>query len=64
MGFEGNILAIANFRKRIKKQVPCERYVHSMKFTNEFITSVHDGKGDSLRERYREMVIPVLDSSS
>jgi chromosomal replication initiation ATPase DnaA len=31
-----------------------------MKFTNEFITSVHDGKGDSFRKRYREMVILFL----
>nr|WP_011265234.1 DnaA/Hda family protein [Streptomyces sp. F11]AAX51339.1 unknown [Streptomyces sp. F11] len=60
MWFAGDILAIADFSKRVKTEVPCKRYVHSMKYTDESITSVHDGKGDRFGKRYREMVILFL----
>ncbi|MFE1028262.1 hypothetical protein ACFW5I_27460 [Streptomyces sp. NPDC058818] len=46
MGFEGNILAFADFGK-LGKEVLGERYVHSEEFTND-IGSVHDYKGDKL----------------
>ncbi|MCI3274725.1 chromosomal replication initiator protein DnaA [Streptomyces sp. 7R015] len=37
------------------------RYVSSEEFTNEFINSIRDGKGDSFRKRYREMDILLVD---
>lgn len=36
------------------------RYVSSEEFTNEFINSIRDGKGDSFRKRYREMDILLV----
>ncbi|CAL9498593.1 DnaA ATPase domain-containing protein [Streptomyces sp. enrichment culture] len=33
----------------------------SEEFTNEFINAIRDGKGDSFRKRYREMVILLVD---
>jgi chromosomal replication initiator protein len=35
--------------------------VSSEEFTNEFINSIRDGKGDSFRKRYREMDILLVD---
>ena len=35
------------------------RYVSSEEFTNEFINSIRDGKGDAFRKRYREMDKPA-----
>ncbi|MBW5480725.1 chromosomal replication initiator protein DnaA [Streptomyces bambusae] len=37
------------------------RYVSSEEFTNEFINSIRDGKGDAFRKRYREMDILLVD---
>ena len=37
------------------------RFVSSEEFTNEFINSIRDGKGDSFRKRYREMDILLVD---
>ncbi|MFD4482850.1 chromosomal replication initiator protein DnaA [Streptomyces sp. NPDC058471] len=37
------------------------RYVSSEEFTNEFINSIRDGKGDTFRKRYREMDILLVD---
>ena len=37
------------------------RYVSSEEFTNEFINSIRDGKGDSFRKRYRDMDILLVD---
>ncbi|GAA2296931.1 hypothetical protein GCM10010234_44010 [Streptomyces hawaiiensis] len=39
------------------------RYVTSEEFTNEFINSIRDGKGDSFRKRYREMDILLVDDT-
>jgi chromosomal replication initiation ATPase DnaA len=35
--------------------------VSSEEFTNEFINSIRDGKGDIFRKRYREMDILLVD---
>ena len=37
------------------------RYVSSEEFTNEFINSIRDGKGDAFRKRYRDMDILLVD---
>ena len=37
------------------------RYVSSEEFTNEFINSIRDGKGDTFRKRYRDMDILLVD---
>lgn len=37
------------------------RYVSSEEFTNEFINSIRDGRGDTFRKRYREMDILLVD---
>ncbi|MGY4983742.1 DnaA ATPase domain-containing protein [Streptomyces sp. 900105755] len=33
----------------------------SEEFTNDFIDSIWDGKGDSFRKRYREMDLPLVE---
>ncbi|MEU2408094.1 chromosomal replication initiator protein DnaA [Streptomyces rubiginosohelvolus] len=37
------------------------RYVSSEEFTNEFINSIRDGKGDTFRKRYRDVDILLVD---
>ncbi|MER6915256.1 chromosomal replication initiator protein DnaA [Streptomyces sp. NPDC000594] len=37
------------------------RYVSSEEFTNEFINSIRDGKGDAFRKRYRDVDILLVD---
>ncbi|MFC1417596.1 chromosomal replication initiator protein DnaA [Streptacidiphilus cavernicola] len=37
------------------------RYVSSEEFTNEFINSIRDDKGDGFRQRYRDMDILLVD---
>ncbi|CAM5563075.1 Chromosomal replication initiator protein DnaA [Streptomyces canarius] len=52
--------AIGHYARSLYR-APRVRYVSSEEFTNEFINSIRDGKGDSFRKRYREMDILLVD---